>query len=93
MKQKYKYKVKIYNAIGNYAGVLKFNILIEALRAYTSIKRAELYIHEKLINDEYILFALRVIAIIDDETPDAIINKNKKVKQNEKKKSKTIRKK
>lgn len=85
--KKYKYKVKIFNAIGNYAGMLKFNILLEAFRAYTSIKRAELYMNDKLVNDEYILFALRVIAIIEDENPDGIIKKGIKHGQKTKKKN------
>lgn len=88
MKPKYKYKVKIYNAIGNYAGVLKFNNLLDALQAYTSIKRADFFMKEKPINDEMILFALKVLALIEDENPEALKKGNshaKKVKKTNKK--------
>lgn len=78
------FKIKIYNNVGAYAGTLKFFDIIEALRAYSSIKRALFYWNKHLINDEFIIFALQVLALIKKEHPEYFqkgIIKNEKAKK------------
>lgn len=64
------YIIKIYNNVGAYAGSLKFFDIIEALRAYSSIKRAIFFWNKKIVNDEFILFSLQVLAIIKKDHPE-----------------------
>lgn len=69
-KQKLKYTVKIYNNIGQPCGELKFNRILEALKAYSGIKRCNLFMGAVEIDDQFILFAMRVISLIRLENPE-----------------------
>lgn len=80
------YKIKIFNTVGVYAGTLKFYNLLEALKAYSAIKRAMFYWNKRLINDEAILFGLQILATVRRENPDyfkkGLVNeKSKKTKK------------